>query len=51
MQNEAELIANKQHNQMLCEALAGATLIQASTVQLCLITSKQIISSAIESLH
>ena len=32
MQNEAELIANKQHKQMLCQALAGAALMQASTV-------------------
>lgn len=32
MQNKAELIANKQHNQMLCEASAGVTLIQASTI-------------------
>lgn len=45
MQNEAELIANKQHKQMLCQALAGATLMQASTVKLCLVINKIPISN------
>lgn len=43
MQNEAEHSAKKKNHrdkQMLCEALAGATLMLASTVKVCLVINK-----------